>query len=116
MYKNVQLNGLHEMFLDLNSMQRIPRQEVVQIQRVPKTKPIGEIHSINTEVDHEVIGEIDDGKGIIRIVKQKSFADHPLLVGPGYTWQDVKIANANKLGLESSGVMGMQFTVSSNCV
>lgn len=98
-------------------MERLPRQDIVKIVRVPINESIARPSSnlpktpsssleSNSDLNAELIGEIQDGKGVIRVLKQKSLADHPLLVGPGYNLDDIKIRTANKLQRESSGLIG----------
>jgi len=84
---------------DLNSMERIPQRSIVDVRR----RAEGECDT-TTQKDSSLVAEIPDGRGTIQILTRKSYADHPLIVGPGYVPEDIKLFYASLLGKESSGL------------
>jgi hypothetical protein len=82
-------------------MERLPRQDIIQIKRVNINDA-----SENLVNGAQLIGQIEDGKSSIQILKTKSYSDHPLAVGRGYEPNDIKLQNGPFLAKESSGLTG----------
>jgi hypothetical protein len=56
--------------------------------------------------DRDIISISKEGPDTIQVLKGPSYADHPLVVGPRYIPQDVKIFDVSSLGRDTSGLSG----------
>jgi len=89
---------------DLNSMVCREPQTVVQFRRLENGCSESQTSLTVHDPGKEIVGRIQDGPDIIEIIKCPSYADHPLVVGPRYQRQDLKLISASYIGRDSSGI------------
>lgn len=86
-------------------MEPPPRLERVELRRVNDATPDPPRVPLENE---QVVATIPDGNSRIEIVKGLSYSDHPLITGPRYMRQDIKLVGTGKTAHVASGVYGKQ--------